>query len=115
MRIRSEKVTRYGYTFRSKAEAAFADTLEARLRSAKIAGWTYEPFFYTLTVNGTKVAKYLPDFLIDHNDGSDEIVEVKGYWTDAARLKIKLFNALHPEIKFSIIGTPLDKRRKKRG
>jgi len=47
------------------------------------------------------------DFEITHNDGSLELLEVKGYETDVWRLKWKLLHALyaasHPEIKISII------------
>jgi len=61
---------------------------------------------FPLVVNGRKVCDYIVDFLVRYADGRKELVEVKGVWTDAARLKRKLFEATfladHPDIKYRI-------------
>lgn len=60
-----------------------------------------------LRVNGFLIAKYYADFLVTHSDGSEEIIEAKGFFTDYAKLKWKLFTAIyskdHPEIKITML------------
>ena len=109
---RAKKVDRYGYHFQSKAECAFADELQGLLREGRIAGWAYEPRIFDLRVGEHHIARYTPDFIINHNNGSDEIVEVKGWWKPDAKLRVKLFQALYPKFKFRVVGTPMDKRRR---
>jgi len=59
-----------------------------------------------LTVNGQLICTYKVDFLVRYTDGRREMVEVKGYWTPEAKLKLKLFRATflldHPEINYVI-------------
>lgn len=112
-RQRANAEVKHGYHFRSGAEVKYADALEARLVKGEIQGWAYEPQVFNLDVNGHRIARYTPDFLINHLDGSDEIVEVKGYWRADARLRVKLFQALYPRYLFTVVGTPMDKRKKK--
>jgi hypothetical protein len=58
-------------------------------------------------VNGEKVCTYIVDFNVTAIDGSVELIEVKGWWTDVAKLKVKLFRATflteNPSIKFTIL------------
>lgn len=110
--IRAKKIERYGYHFQSKAEATFADECQMRLKAGQIAGWAYEPHVFDLNVGGQHIARYKPDFLINHKNGEDEIVEVKGYWKADAKLRVKLFQALYPRYTFRVVGTPMDKRKK---
>ncbi len=111
--VKVHREWRYGHHFASHAELVYADELELRLKAGKIAGWNYEPQVFRLDVNGFHVCKYTPDFIINHNDGSDEIVEVKGWWRPDAKLRVKLFQALYPRYKFTVVGTPMDKRKKR--
>lgn len=71
----------------------------------KVDSWERQiPF--RLEVNGVLICKYVVDFLVRYADGRRELVEVKGYWTDVAKLKVKLFRATflrdHPEIIYTI-------------
>jgi len=47
------------------------------------------------------------DFVVTHNDGSLEYVEVKGFQTEVWRLKWKIFEAIfnkeHPDIILTIV------------
>ena len=47
------------------------------------------------------------DFLVRYSDGRKELVKVKGYWTDVARLKRKLLEATFfknlPEIAYRVV------------
>lgn len=56
-----------------------------------------------LMVNGTVVCRMVVDFLVFHNDGSREYVEVKGFKTRDWRLKVKLLKALYPDIKYTVV------------
>jgi len=108
--IRARKEVKHGYHFASHAEVVYADVLQARLVAEEIQGWNYEPQVFKLAVNGHHIASYTPDFLINHLDGTDEIVEVKGWWRPDAKMRVKLFRALYPRYLFTVVGTPMDKR-----
>jgi hypothetical protein len=112
-RQRANAEVKHGCHFRSGAEVKYADRLEVMLADGEIAGWAYEPQVFSLDVNGHRIARYTPDFIINHRDGTDEVVEVKGYWRADARLRVKLFQALYPRYLFTVVGTPMDKRLKK--
>lgn len=60
----------------NKLEAAYA----ARLESLKLADNTF----------------YAPDFMVLRPDGEFEMHEVKGFWEDDARVKIKVAAELYP-------------------
>ena len=59
-----------------------------------------------LMVNNRKVCDYVCDFLVRYADGRRELVEVKGVWTDVAKLKRKLFEACwltdHPDVQYRV-------------
>lgn len=40
---------------------------------------------------------YTPDFMVMQTDGSIEFHEVKGFWEDDARVKVKVFAEMYPE------------------
>jgi len=40
---------------------------------------------------------YTPDFVVVRSDGTIEAHEVKGFWEDDARVKIKVFAEMYPE------------------
>lgn len=71
----------------------------------KIENWDRQVPF-KLIVNGELICTYKCDFMIWYADGRKELVEVKGYWTPEAKLKLKLFQVLylkeHPEIIYTI-------------
>jgi len=76
----------------NKTEAAYAGLLEDQRRTGVIKWWAYEPCKLRLADKTT----YTPDFMVV--DGNDEIEfhEVKGFWRDDARAKIKIANELFP-------------------
>jgi hypothetical protein len=43
------------------------------------------------------------DFRITHPDRSEEFIEVKGFPTPIWRLKRKLVEALHPNIRYTVV------------
>jgi len=76
----------------NKLEAEYAKHLELRLMSGDIARWDFEPLKLRLA-NRTF---YEPDFRVILLDGTEELHEVKGYWEDDARVKIKVAAEMHP-------------------
>lgn len=95
-----------GIYMRSRLEAAYAKELDLRIKAKDIKSWEYE-VRVPMEVNGFKICTYIPDFKVLHNDGSIEWVECKGMWTDVARMKVKLFEAIYlhdrPNERFTII------------
>jgi hypothetical protein len=50
---------------------------------------------------------YTPDFLIYHLDGSQELIDVKGYSTQQGELRKKLFDYLNPGLKLTWVAKSL--------
>jgi hypothetical protein len=67
-------------------ETKYAKILEQQRRAGVIAWWRFESMRFKLA-NG---AWFKPDFAVVQNDGKLELYEVKGYWREAAKLRIKV-------------------------
>ena len=65
-----------GYTFDSKKEADYYTELKMRLQANDIKGFCLQPVF--ILAPGLK---YKADFIVFHNDGTTEIIDVKGFKT----------------------------------
>lgn len=76
----------------NKTEQAYADTLRLRQLGGEIAWYKYEAMKLKLAHNTT----YTPDFAVMLASGELEMHEVKGFWRDDARVKIKVAAALFP-------------------
>lgn len=92
-----------GHKFASKLEARRYAELNILLKAGLIEGLELQPVF-TMIVNGTKVGKYTADFRYYCKERHQLVYEeTKGIWTEAARLRVKLFKALYPEIYLDVI------------
>lgn len=90
-----------GRLYHSKKEAEYAMILDDMVKNKEIRGW--EPqFTLKLDVNGKHICNYIADFLVDGLVGY-EIHETKGYFTDTAKIKWRLAQALYKEYKFVLI------------
>jgi len=76
----------------NKTEAAYADFLELRRRAGEILWFKFEGVKLRLADS----TFYSPDFAVMLADGSLEMHEVKGFWQDDARVKIKVASDLYP-------------------
>ena len=76
----------------NKTEAAYASRLEILKTSGQIAWYRFEGIKLRLA-NGTF---YTPDFAVMLASGEMEIHEVKGYWQDDAKVKIKIAAEMYP-------------------
>jgi hypothetical protein len=100
-----------GRHYRSKKEAAYAESLDLLKMAGEIKEWEYEKERIPLDVNGIHITSYMPDFWITMPDGSLEIHEVKGgsFMENLPVFKFKrlLFEATwlkdHPDVKYVVV------------
>jgi len=76
----------------NKTEQAYAATLDARRHAGEVAWFKFEGVKLRLADN----TFYTPDFAVMLSDGALEMHEVKGYWQDDARAKIKIAADMYP-------------------
>lgn len=76
----------------NKGEADYAQYLSLLKHGGKILWFAFEGIKVRLADN----TFYSPDFAVMASDGTLELHEVKGHWTDDARVKIKVAAALFP-------------------
>jgi hypothetical protein len=76
----------------NKTEQAYADRLEAMRRNGFVLWFEFEAIKLRLADN----TFYTPDFTVMAHDGVIEFHEVKGFWEDDARVKIKVAAKLFP-------------------
>lgn len=81
-----------GITYHSKFEAGYAQELDLRVKAKDILSWSRQ-IPVDIVINGIKICRYYVDFLINHHDGSKELVEIKGFETDLWRIKRRLLEA----------------------
>lgn len=89
-KYRNIKQTFKGNTYDSKAEAGYAMYYDNMLKKGEIKGVRRQVRVPLVGEKGTTVAHYKLDFVIDHLDGTEEYVEVKGFETSTWRLKFKM-------------------------
>lgn len=77
-----------GLKFRSKAEARYADLLEARKRAGEIESWGFEDITLVVGQAIDMTSRITPDFTVRRHDGRLELHEVKGWLRDDARAKL---------------------------
>lgn len=76
----------------NKTEQAYANSLELRKAAGEIAWYRFEGLKLRLADN----TFYTPDFAVMANTGVIQCHEVKGYWQDDARVKIKVASEMYP-------------------
>lgn len=76
----------------NKTEAAYGQHLEALRVAGEVAWFKFEGVKLRLADN----TFYTPDFAVMRTDGVMELHEVKGFWQDDARVKIKVAADLYP-------------------
>ncbi|MZK87419.1 DUF1064 domain-containing protein, partial [Clostridium beijerinckii] len=108
----SKKITVDGYTFDSMDESKYYQALLIRKAKGEIVNFEMQPKF-TLIPGFKKQGKtfkamtYTPDFLIYHNDGSEELIDVKGFSTQQGELRYKLFNYFYQDKKLTWVARNL--------
>ena len=80
------KTTIDGHTFDSKKEAEFYCNLKLRLQAKEIKGFCLQPIF--ILAEGLK---YKADFIVFNNDGTTDVIDIKGFKTKEYITKKKVF------------------------
>lgn len=93
-----------GIRYDSKFEAKVAADIDYQLRSGEIQSVRRQVDF-PFIINGKRVGRFAfrADFVIKHNDGTQEIREAKGLRMPLFNLKWALMQALYPDLKFTLI------------
>ncbi|MCQ4171650.1 DUF1064 domain-containing protein [Hafnia paralvei] len=76
----------------NKTESEYCQLLELRKRTGEIVWYRFEGVKLRLADN----TFYTPDFAVMLSTGEMEMHEVKGFWTDDARVKIKVAAEQYP-------------------
>ena len=76
----------------NRTEASYSAHLEARKRAGEVAWYAFEGLKFRLADS----TFYTPDFAVMLASGALEAHEVKGFWTDDARVKVKVAASLFP-------------------
>jgi len=96
MRGRARVGVRYPAGAVNKTEAAYARFLST---VPGVESFAYEPVKLRLA----KATFYTPDFMVVLSDGGIEMHEVKGFWRDDARVKIKVAAEQFPWFRFRAV------------
>jgi Protein of unknown function (DUF1064) len=83
-----------GYPYDSKFEAQTAMTLDWRLKARDIKAWTRQFPIEIRSPQGELIRRTKVDFRIEHNDGSFELLECKGFETRDYRIIKRLIETL---------------------
>lgn len=83
----------------NKTEARYAAHLDLLLTTGKIRGWGFQ----RITLRLGDDCRYTPDFDVQVEDGTLEYHEVKGFWRDDAKVKIRVAADRYPWFSFRAI------------
>jgi len=82
----------------NKTESEYAQMLELKKKVGEVAWYAFEGVKLRLADK----TFYTPDFAVMLSDGQMEMHEVKGFWQDDARVKIKVAAEMYPFRFFAI-------------
>lgn len=89
----------------NKTEEAYSRFLATLVACQDVLWWKFEGVKLRLADN----TFYSPDFLVLRADGALECHEVKGFWQDDARVKIKVAADLYPMQFIAVQALPKSK------
>ncbi|WP_110939841.1 DUF1064 domain-containing protein [Geosporobacter subterraneus] len=93
-----------GIVFDSQREANYYCELKMLKQAGEIRDFALQPKYILLPRDDkSRGITYKADFIITHNDGSKEIIDVKGFETKDFKLKKKLFEHNYPDLKLTIV------------
>lgn len=97
-----------GITFDSKKEAEYYCMLKLLKRAGEIKDFGLQPRYELqpkFAKNGKKyrAITYIADFVIVNNDGTTEVVDVKGVETQVFKVKKKMFEYQYPDLSLKIV------------
>ena len=81
------RITRRTPGVMNKLESKWSEHLRLEQQAGRVVDFWFETHKYRLADK----TWYTPDFVVLNADGSIHVHEVKGFWEDDARVKIKVF------------------------
>ena len=105
-KYKNSKVVADGVTFDSKHEALYYELLKRKRAEGKIQNFELQPKYLlqpSFKYNGKTIRAiyYIGDFLIYHNDGTEECIDIKGMAVPVALMKRKMMQYRYPELKLT--------------
>ena len=95
--------------YRSKLEGRFAQHLQEMQLAGEVVWWQYEPLTLRLGNVGARCG-YTPDFIVTATTHPVRAYEVKGFWRDGSREKVKVAARLFPWMQF--VGVEWDRENR---
>ena len=97
-----------GIKFDSKKEAEYYCQLKLLKQAGKIKDYRLQPRYElqpAFKKNGKKyrAITYIADFAIINNDGTTEVVDIKGVETQVFKIKKKLFEYMYPDLNLKVV------------
>jgi len=97
-----------GIKFDSKKEAEYYCQLKLLKQAGKIKDYRLQPRYElqpAFEKNGKKyrAITYIADFAIINNDGTTEVVDIKGVETQVFKIKKKLFEYMYPDLNLKVV------------
>ena len=107
-KYRNKKVTVDGIKIDSQKEAEYYCKLKLLKQAGEIKDFGLQPRYElqpAFEKNGKKyrAITYIADFVIVNNDGTTEVVDVKGVETQVFKIKQKLFEYKYPDLTLKIV------------
>ena len=97
-----------GIKFDSKKEAEYYCQLKLLKQAGEIKDYRLQPRYElqpAFKKNGKKyrAITYIADFAIINNDGTTEVVDIKGVETQVFKIKKKLFEYMYPDLNLKVV------------
>lgn len=107
-KYKNKKTKIDGYTFDSKGEANRYLELKLLQRTGEISNLELQPRYElqpSFEKNGEKyrAITYIADFVIVNNDGTTEVIDVKGVETQVFKIKKKMFEYQYPDLSLKVV------------
>jgi hypothetical protein len=107
-KYRNIKTTVDGIEFDSRKEAEYYCKLKLLKQAGEIKDFGLQPRYElqpTFYKNGTthRSITYVADFIIENNDGTTDVVDIKGVETKDFKIKKKLFEYKYRDLSLKII------------
>lgn len=107
-KYKNKKVMVDGIQFDSKKEADYYCRLKLLKKAGEIKDFGLQPKYElqpAFEKNGEKFRPiiYIADFIITNNDGTTDVVDIKGLETQVFKIKRKLFEYKYPDLNLKVV------------
>ena len=111
-KYKSQSITLDGIRFQSKEEAKYYELLKRKKARGEILNFELQPKYvlqlgFTYFGKNVRPIHYIGDFLIYHLDGTEEVIDIKGYATAEALNKRKMMQYTHQNLKLTWLARSL--------